>query len=279
MSLRVLGCGVALPLLLPLLACDAPVVKSCSGAGAAVAVAPARVPPGLPWPNQPAGFRTLTDESFNALIENGWRVAQRQRTNGSGVAHADDSTAPQSPPGVVEFAYAPGFEGGSEPGAEFYDAVPPVRDGYFALWWKPSNPWENHAPSGVNKIAFVYTASGSSIVLLLFDSGSRYTMQVQPEFAGDTRRLEPNLTATPVTLGVWHLIEWHLKYGGTEVMRDGVTEWWLDGVPQGRYTDLRMPPDSGFREFQIAPTWGGVGGFKNEMDCFWYDHAHISAAP
>src|SRR5258708_5600850 len=231
------------------------------------------------WPHEPAGLSVLSDEPFNRLTENGWRVAQRQRVNGSGVSLVTDSTAPFSPPSVLQFTYAPGFVGGAEPGAEYYDAPAPQRDTYLGLWWKPSNPWQNHDDSGVNKIAFLYMSGGATIVLIMFKSDSGYTLQVVPEFSGDTRRLAPNVTATPVVLGAWHRVEWHVKYSSSDALRDGHTEWWLDGVLQGKYTDLRTPPDSGVREYQLAPTWGGVGGAKTEADCYWNDHAHISGTP
>jgi len=44
----------------------------------------------------------------------------------------------------------------------------------------------------------------------------------------------------------------------------------------GAYTNLQMPADAGFVEYDFAPIWGGVGGSKSETDFFWFDHAHIS---
>jgi len=60
------------------------------------------------------------------------------------------------------------------------------------------------------------------------------------------------------------------------VSRDGVTRWWVDGVLDGAYTNLQMPADAGFVEYDFAPIWGGLGGSKSETDFFWFDHAHIS---
>jgi len=53
----------------------------------------------------------------------------------------------------------------------------------------------------------------------------------------------------------------------------------LDGVPQGSYSDLKMPADSGFSEYQLAPTWGGTNETKAERDFFCYDQAYISRPP
>jgi len=55
---------------------------------------------------------------------------------------------------VLQFKYAAGFPGGVEPGVEWYDLAAPVKETYFAFWWKPSKPWQTHMASGVNKMRF-----------------------------------------------------------------------------------------------------------------------------
>jgi uncharacterized protein YjdB len=240
-----------------------------------VSVTPPPPPPGS-WPNEPAGFTLVTDEPFNALVENGWHQVQRQTTNGSGLFITTDLTAPLSASSVLDFKFAAGYTGGSEPGVEYYNPSSPVKETYFAFWWKPSNPWQNHSGSGVNKLAFLFPSAGTCIYIMMFSEGGSYTMQVEPEFSGDVRRLAPNRTATPVALGQWHRVEWYVKYSSNGSSRDGVTRWWLDGVLQGEYSDLQMPGDAGFSEYQLAPTWGGINGTKTETDHYWYDHARIS---
>jgi len=122
----------------------------------------------------------------------------------------------------------------------------------------------------------IKTSAAGTIYLMMFYDRTNYTIQVEPTFASDTRRLAPNVTATPVALGRWHLIEWTVRYSTTPTSRDGATKWWLDGVLQGVYTDLQMPPDPGIIEYQFAPTWGGLGDSKAETGCYWYESAHIS---
>src|SRR5262245_10839896 len=225
------------------------------------------------WPHEPAGFSVLTDEPFDALEGNGRHAAQRQTTNGSGLSLAGDAAGPLSPTGVLAFQYAVGFQGGSEPGVAYYVPPAPVRETYFAFWWKPSAPWQNH-PSDVNTIADLFAASAGVIFIQI--DGANNTIDVVPEFDSDTRILRANAQATPVALGAWHRIEWYVKYSSTGDSRDGVTRWWLDGALQGEYTDLQMPADAGFVEYDFSPTWGGAGGTKTETDFFWIDHAYIS---
>ena len=254
-------------------------VRSCASTVGAVSPLASEVA----WPNVPATLTTLSDEPFDSLTEHGWITQQRDTTGGSGASLATDPRAPLSPPYVLQFTYAKGFQAGHTPAVTFYDLPVAVKEFYFGFWWKPSNPWQNNIQSGVNKLAFVLTqetAAHGEMAMIMFgtDSGP-YTAQVVTEFPGDIRRLAPNLTPTLITLGVWHRVEWYARFSSNDSTRDGLLQWWLDGVPQGAYADLLMPDDPGFKEFQIAPTWGGVVGTKNERDFFCYDHAHISVLP
>jgi len=205
----------------------------------------------------------VSDALLGAGTENGWQC------EGTGLSLTGDA---------VVFTYEPGFPSGYAPGVAYFDLPTPSAETYFGFWWKPSDPWQSH-PSGVNKIALLFpaTSGGGTIYTMMFFDGTRYTLQVETTFASDTRRLEPNITATPVVLGKWHQIEWYVRYSTNAMSRDGVVHWWLDGVPQGAYTDLQMPGDAGFTEYTIRPVWGGgVGDTKKQTDSFSYGRVHIS---
>src|SRR2546430_17656600 len=60
-----------------------------------------------------------------------------------------------------------GFVDGSAPSTVEFPLSPPLTELYWGFWWKPSNPFQSHR-SGVNKIAFIWTPSGSTD-LLYFD--------------------------------------------------------------------------------------------------------------
>jgi uncharacterized protein YjdB len=228
----------------------------------------ARVVPPAVWGNEPAGFTTISDNPFDALDVLGWGTSWND--NGY-VRPAIDAVRGN----VLQFNYPSGFTGSKGPGMEYLDHAP-ARDAYAGFWWKASNPWQGH-PTGVNKIAFwVPQTSGTSVDMQMYGSPP-YRMDVVSVFpAGGMIRMGPNVTQSPVTLGVWHKLEWHIKYATTSSSADGIVEWWMDDVLQGRYTNVQTPNDAGFIEYQFSPTWGGEGGLKTENDWFMYDSVHLS---
>ncbi len=224
------------------------------------------------WPNEPVGFTVLSDWGFDALKGAGWGIAWN-----SGTGIGADPAAPGSPSLVWEVRYEQGFTGGGAPGTEYFEHAP-AKEVYAGFWWRASNPWQSHPSSYVNKLAFWFTASNaSSIHIEMYgpDPGNFY-LHVVPQFPTGTARLTPNVTATRVTLGVWHRVEWYMRYATGPIRGDGVVLWWLDGVLQGRYANLRTPADAGFTEFKFSPTWGGIGDTKAQTDYFWFDHVRLS---
>lgn len=229
-------------------------------------------PPTGTWANEPSGFTTIADDPFNQLVGNGWDIAYN--TNGYGTIVADPS-APLSAPNVMQLMYPVGFAGGVAPATEYYSHAQ-ATEVFTGFWWKPSNPWQNHPGSNVNKILFWQTPTpGSSIDIQMYGPAPYY-LHVVTEFPIGSFRLTPNVNATAVTLGQWHKIEWYIKYSTNGTSGDGIVKWWLDGVLQGYYTNLQMPDDGGFNTYDISPSWGGVGGTKSETDYYWYDQVHLS---
>jgi hypothetical protein len=240
-----------------------------SGTAQLVVAGPA---PGAVWPNEPAGFTTFMNQPFDALTGQGWNVNYNEAGR---VSIINDPTAPSSPSGVAQFRYPIGYTGGGAPGLLYY-THPAYKDVYAGFWWKPSNPWQNHPGSNVNKIGFWYTPTWGSSVDIQMYGPAPYVLHVVAQFPTGTIRMVPNVTTTPVALGQWHRIELHFKYASAAGASDGVVEFWMDGVLQGRYTNVRTPGDAGFNEFQLSPTWGGLDGTKTENDYYQFDHVKLS---
>jgi hypothetical protein len=191
----------------------------------------------------------------------GWRIV----SSGTNVQLATDSTARSSPSNVYNFIYPQGMVEGAAPGT-VYHAIS-GRQIYLAFWWKPSSPFDT-GPNG-NKIVFLFNGGGDGggQQFLMFRPNG--LLEVLPEYPGDYRWRTPNVNATPVTLAVWHRIEWY-----TDVA-SGVMKWWLDGVLQGSYTDVKN--GFNFDEIKFSPTWGGnAGARKRQTDHYWFDHVRIS---
>jgi hypothetical protein len=196
------------------------------------------------------------------------------------VKRTADPDAPMSPPYVYDFIYPEGVVEGKAPGAVYYPGHPsgvaaylpspsagfPTPEIYVGFWWKPSKPFDT-GPNG-NKIAFLFNGdeTGGQAFLILHTD---YRLHVLPEYPGDYKWRRPNADAPPVTLGVWHRVEWYANSS------TGTMKWWLDGALHGSHTDVtNVQP---FSMFQFNPTWGGNSGArKRQTDHYWFDHLRLS---
>ena len=230
-------------------------------------------PPSSGWTHQPPGFVAWTDWGLEALSGRGWNT---NNAHGHATVIADPG-APLSPPGVGQWRYPVGFPGGEAP-ATMYHALPPsFTEGYVGIWWKPSEPWQGH-PSQVNKIYFLLGGACGNLVPVMYGPpGGRYQLRVAPEWGADWHWLTPNVKDVAVALGAWHKIELYFKYN-TPGNANGIVRWWMDEIAIGDHANLTFPSPGCFTEFQISPTWGGVGHAKTQTDHFWFDHVYIGQA-
>jgi len=225
------------------------------------------------WPNEPAGLATLTDQSWTELVSGGWR--RRESTDDRIVK---DASAPVAPETALEYVYPAGFQGGTAPATHYY-GLRNRRELFVGLEWKVSSPWQGHS-TYVNKVQFVYTPTADIAMVMFGPVGGPYQLRVKPQWRenGDVW-LMPNVARPDVTLDTWHRIEWYLKYESTYGAGDGIVRWWLDGALVGDYPGVRYPNDAGFNEYQMSPTWGGVGDVKTETDYYRFNRSYISARP
>ncbi len=229
---------------------------------ARIAVTPA---PAMAWPNEPPGFTTISDQPWDLLTSLNWVIQFGSATIGV------DLTAPLSPPSVLQIIYPIGFTGGSAPGT-LWRSFPGTKRLFVGTWWKPSNPWQGHS-SNVNKIQFLFPASGGDIVMVMYGPpGGPYELRVIPQFPGlPSEWLVPNVRNVPVALRQWHRLEWLIDYSTGR----GTVQWWVDGLLFGDHRDVPFP-SGGMTEYKISPTWGGLGDTKTQVDYFYYDHVHLS---
>ncbi len=232
--------------------------------------APSRASTGQ-WKDEPSGSSVMTDRSWTALTGHGWN--RRESRDDRIVV---DQTAPLSPGSALEYVYRVGFEGGAAPATHFY-ALGGRKEIFVGLEFEVSQPWQGH-PSLVNKIQFLLTSNADVMMAMYGPPGGPYELRVIPQWRenGDAW-LVPNASNPPITLGRWHRVEWYVKYETSPGAGDGIVRWWMDGALVGDYASVRFPGDNGFVEYQISPTWGGVGGRKTETDFMRFDQSYISS--
>jgi hypothetical protein len=297
--------GIALLVLLPITACEGAVVQTCS---TIATPGDAITGPGAsPWPNEPAGFTTLADWSYDQLVTKGngkfargANVWNQKAGTGSATIVCDPS-APLSPQAVAQVNYPAGLLSGTEPWTLYFYLSPHGREYYTAFWWKASNPWEGD-PSGINKITFWQDsapASGNLVVMMNNQRQPAYFLTVTLEFneamnghllnsdgtgGGTVWHLFGNVNGGnyEIAPGTWYRIELYFKGSTTPTSRDGIVRWWATragerGATQvGNYVDANFDRPN-FLQFSFAPTWGGNSGVrKQRLDYYRIDHVHVS---
>jgi hypothetical protein len=246
------------------LSCHAPAAPA-DGANAGTRSAAARE-----WPDEPAGLTMLSDRVWTELTGGQWN-----RRDSSADRIVQDSTVTEAPPTALEYVYAAGFTGGRAPATHYY-SLNHMRELFVGMRWKVSDPWQGHS-SLVNKIQFTYTTSSDVAMVMYGPKGGPYVVRVLPQWPEHTSGwLTPNASSTPVVPGRWYRLEWYLKYESRPGAGDGVIRWWIDGALAGDYSRLRFPADGGFSEYQISPTWGGVGDTKAETDYYRFQRSYLS---
>src|SRR6266849_2793984 len=247
------------------------------------------------WPNEPAGFTTITENSFSVIPSDRWSGSPADLANLSVIS---DATAPTAPPNVAQGLYPVGLAGGRGP---FNYYLAPLAGNptklYLAFWFKYSS---NYVPNGVvNKIYYIWIHGNPSITL---DMMADYTTQIRTQnmpsgsvnYDGSSKSYgsgagtgSPNLAYgqpgsgnVVLTLGQWHLWEQILDCN-TAGNFDGTMKWWIDGTLVGWYNNVGFAGSSESHVWErIAwnPIYGGGGPAVGQNMWLYMDHLHASGS-
>lgn len=234
------------------------------------------------WPNEPSGSTLLTDWPWNAVVGGGWDQS-------GGAYISSDSSAPLSPSNVLTFQFPAGYQAGGSPSIVAYSLGNRSGGVYVAFWWKASAGWQQESNSNVSKIAFWWPPEGKGThFMAMYGPQGSYHLQIELEYPlvcnghlanswGDscngTRNIDGNTTIVP---GNWYRIETFTKPSSTSSSRDGIVQWWVNGVLDGSWADVNFPFTT-WSEFQLSPVWGGLNNTKIQTDYYYYDHIRISS--
>ncbi len=239
------------------------------------------------WPNEPAGATLLTECSFSSTSCSGWETVFAGQI-------VSDASAPVSPSSVLQHSIGPGQNNGGGQITYYFNNH---RDIYIGYWAKFSNPLIQ--PSNQLQKVSVTWATGPCALLwhLLHgnpsETGPFFNIVQLESCAGLSNshlpgwgdavgswNLSPNLSNPQVTQGVWHRFELHLKNSTTSASRDGVVEFWMDGIKTHEYgvngrTGINYPDN--WSHFEFTPAWTdwlqyGITITNRQ----WFDHVRLS---
>lgn len=229
-----------------------------------------------PWPNEPEGFRAMTERPFDVATEDGWTA--------SGDFEIVEATGlPGSTPTTGHIPFPAGFEGGRTSGWTTREGLDSFghREIYVSFWLKLSDNWQS-AGSGVSKVGFVWIHDNPVVFPTNWTYGddpikTQIRLQNTPDGA---RNLDPNVGEVEIRRGAWY--RWEiLLVANTGDARDGEAHWWIDGEKIGEYTDVIYGDASQSKLWQTVawrPTWGNRDDVVQEEMATWMDHLYASGS-
>ncbi len=250
------------------------------------------------WPNEPAGSTVITDCAFNpgSICPEWFNVYNTYAT-------ANFANAPASPSSVMDNYLAVGAIEGSGQWGVILDYPTEL---FVGAWWSTNSDFVGMC-NNTNKMLFVRNNDGfygdNNFLQWNGPPGVNnktilWSMQAEydnchkvgwnggcwinpPETRDGTGGFLPNVGSGQVATGSgWHRIEFYLKSSTTNVSKNGIIRWWVDGGLVGDYPGVNLTP-GGFREFQINSTWDGSSCLqardKTKRWDHYYDHIKISA--
>jgi hypothetical protein len=224
------------------------------------------------WPNEPAGFVVLNDQSWNTVTGNGWNYTRRTASKDADIA--TDTTAPFSAQNALRMIFTPDMDANTEPGAHWI-SLPHVKEIYTGWWMKVSPNW-TCSGAGCGKMTFVFSSGSGSTFTTIFnpsetEQGPPFRVGMRPQWLYGNN-FYPNVTTTLINPGEWRRIEFYYKWETSPGADDGIIRWWVDGVLNGNYTNLNYPNDD-LIEFLFAPTIQNPPPAEQYM---YIDHTRVS---
>jgi Bacterial Ig domain/Purple acid Phosphatase, N-terminal domain len=225
------------------------------------------------WPGEPDNFRTLSNQAWNSLTGSGWNYRRRQASKNADVV--SDSSAPESGASVLRMIFTTDMDRDSEPGVHWMGLPSRPREIFTGWWMKLSSNWKA-SPAGGGKIAFLWSTGGQGQVYAnIGGSGAPHRININTEWGPYGQKFwEPNVSTTRLNYNAWYRVEWYVRWESRPGAGDGVMRWWVNGTLNGDHRNVRFPSDSGFEQFEFAPTLQNPPSAEQYM---YLDHTYVSA--
>jgi hypothetical protein len=244
-----------------------------TSAGRTLSVNNASVPSGAAWPNEPSGFSALSDQPWTSMTAAGWNYLRRSSSKDDTIM--SDPATPLSPSQLLRIIFTPDMPRDTGPSVHWIGLPSRPRE-MFTGWWMKLSPNWSASPAGGGKITFAWATNGQGQVYSnIGGSAAPHRININTEWAPYGQKFwEPNVTTTPITYSQWYRIEWYLKWESTPGASDGVMKWWVNGVLNGDYRNVRFPTNCCFEQFEYAPTRQNSPLSEEYM---FIDHTRVSA--
>ena len=213
------------------------------------------------WTNEPSGMTALLDCPFSGAPSSCGILDAYNSAN-----QDTDGTAPVSPSGVVRSTIGAGQSGGGmqlnwvTPGSATY------REMFVGIAWRTNAGFEGRQVG--NKMFFMRGPVNNGV--FLFGNSALSAGSAPMIYSHNSANLDnshacslhlglactPNVGPGTLSVGTWIKLEAYVKASTTNMSRDGIVRWWVNGSPAGEYTNLNVS-SLGLNEWVWSETWDG----------------------
>jgi hypothetical protein len=144
------------------------------------------------WPNEPGGRGQGNDQPWDELTGNGWSWLRRASSQGPSIVA--DTTAPLSPPNVLQMVFTPDMGYGNEPSVH-WTGLPWVEEIYTGWWIKLSPNWTCSLGEWCTHVTYLFARDGVGQVYTAYyhpsedQAGPPYRIGANTEWAPSSRIL------------------------------------------------------------------------------------------
>jgi hypothetical protein len=216
------------------------------------------------YPHRPAnhthvvssyGFEDPPPLAVGTAMGGGWSV-----NNYRDMSRVIDSTAPVSPPSVLQWAYRKGDPSGTTVGIAYHPYPASTRELFvgFSVWHDPNFEWNPIS----NKLFYI---EPGNIIL-----ETRENEDYLSVYVGASGTMYKATNPVTVPLGKWVNIEMLVRRGDP-----GLIRVWMNGtLVMDRM--VPVPPPGKFGELKLDSTWGGATGPRTRDSFRRVDHILVT---
>jgi hypothetical protein len=223
-----------------------------------------------------SGFsKEITRNQMNSFNDpSGWDV---MFWGGKGVTQIVTSDSPDGG-SMLKYTFVEGLGDGSEPGNVFFVSPLTLSESYIQFYHKFDTDYNWHPIA--NKLLYIYSGNSNQTSACFLE---RYGELWFGPYANNWDGEEYKVSTSRPTKGVWYKYTIYTKMNSSPGVADGLLKIWINDVLKVNSSTVTYFTSgtsvTGWKQFDMAPAYGGGGSSNPSVGHAYYDDFIISTTP